>query len=393
MYLNFYGMVKAPFHITPDPAFLYFSDSHKEALASIIYAVDQRKGFVAITGEVGTGKTTIVRAYLEKCDRSRTNPIYVFNANLTFQELMRIMFQEMGIIPQSLEVADMVQQFHRILIEDYKVGQNTVLIIDEAQNTPVETLENLRMLSNLETNQDKLIQIVLVGQPELNEKLNRPELRQLKQRIAVRSMIRPLTTKESQAYVEHRLAQVGAQRKDVFSTGAVQRMASHSGGAPRLLNILADNALISGYALQKRPVGRGIVREVIRDFARDEGGVSRLGARWLKVAVAAVVLIALALGVWAIGDEVRDALARKWSAVEFASDVESAEDPSMSEAGSAEASGTRGVDTLADSGATPEPISPTMDDRESTASLASEPQPEPTPAPTPEPTPTPTPEP
>src|SRR5512145_1792034 len=177
MYLNFYKLKKQPFHITPDPEFLYLSPSHKEAMSAIIYGISQRKGFVAIVGAVGSGKTTILRSYLEKTEKKHLKLIYVFNARLTFKELLQTIYQELGLPVGETGVLGMINRLNEILIEEYKQGNTVVLIVDEAQNMPIDTLENLRMLSNLETSKDKLIQIVLVGQPEFETTLNLDRLR------------------------------------------------------------------------------------------------------------------------------------------------------------------------------------------------------------------------
>ena len=170
MYLTFYNLKKQPFHITPDPEFLYLSPSHKEALAAIVYGIEERKGFVAIIGAVGVGKTTILRSYLEKAEKNRLKVIYVFNSKLTFEGLLRTIFQEMGLQMETNDPMEMINRLYGVLIEEYRQGNTVVLIVDEAQNMPVDTLESLRMISNLETSKDKLIQIVLAGQPQLAEK-------------------------------------------------------------------------------------------------------------------------------------------------------------------------------------------------------------------------------
>jgi general secretion pathway protein A len=196
MYASFYGLKQEPFNVTPDPEFLFLSPSHKEALGSIIYGVKQRKGFIVVTGEVGVGKTTILRSYLEGVNRKQLKVIYVFNPGLTFGSLLQIIGQELGIDVRTPDVTTLVSRLHLKLIEVYMRGKNVALLIDEAQNVPVETLENLRMLSNLETSKDKLIQIVLIGQPEFETALRREELRQLRQRVAVHCRVSPLSRRE-----------------------------------------------------------------------------------------------------------------------------------------------------------------------------------------------------
>ncbi len=266
MYLNYYQLKNGPFNVTPDPAFLYLSEGHKEALASIVYAVENRKGFMAITGEVGVGKTTILRSYIKEIDSKRLKTIYIINANLSFKGLLKTIFDELEIEPEVDEVFEMVNYLQQILIKEYKKGNNFVIIIDEAQNMPFETLENLRMLSNLETSTDKLIQILLIGQPEFEKMLEQSNLRQLKQRIAVRSTLSPLTKRESLAYIRHRLAIVDADEVGVFTKGAIKLIIKQAGGIPRILNILCDNALITGYGYQQRPITGRTVREIIADF-------------------------------------------------------------------------------------------------------------------------------
>jgi len=288
MYANFYNLKKEPFHITPDPEFLFLSPSHKEALGSIIYGVGHKKGFVLITGEVGVGKTTIVRSYLEDVDRSKLKIIYIFNSNVSFQGLLKTIYRELGITALADDVFELVNQLHYVLIEEYKKGITVVLIIDEAQNMPVETLENIRMLSNLETSTDKLIQIVFCGQPEFEQKLDRKELRQLKQRIAVKATIRPLTDEESRAYILHRLQKASAESSTLFTDGAVRKIVKEAHGIPRLINILCENSFITALGYRKGRITAGIVQEVISDFSGKKKG------RILKTAL---VSLALALAI------------------------------------------------------------------------------------------------
>jgi general secretion pathway protein A len=266
MYLDFYQLQKAPFHITPDPEFLFLSPSHKAALGSIIYGIEERQGFVAITGEVGLGKTTILRSYLERIDQSRLRTIYIFNANISFRSLLTTIFREFGLEFEADDLFEMVNRLHQVLIEEYKQGRNVALIIDEAQNMPIETLENLRMLSNLETATEKLVQIVLIGQPEFEHRLNLNELRQLKQRLVIRSTIAPLTAAESLAYTEHRLAKVTLAEAPIFTKGALKLIIDKANGTPRTLNILCTNALIAGFGYRQKPITVGTVKEILTDF-------------------------------------------------------------------------------------------------------------------------------
>jgi general secretion pathway protein A len=291
MYARFYRMIKEPFHVTPNPEFLFLSPSHKEALASLIYGVSKGKGFIVITGEVGVGKTTVLRSYLEKIDQRFHRIIYIFNSNLSFKDLLDTIYQELDLERKTDDVVKMVNDLHRMMIEEYKQSRRLVLLIDEAQNMPVKTLENLRMLSNLETNKEKLLQIVLVGQPELEQILNRRELRQLKQRIAVHCVILPLTRREGINYIKHRLGKVSPKNALIFTRGALRKIVRHAKGCPRTINILCDNALITGFGLGKKPVNSQIVREVIADLDGKE-----LGFFWKRVfAPAAAALLLLGL--------------------------------------------------------------------------------------------------
>lgn len=289
MYASYYKLKKEPFHITPDPAFLFLSDSHKEALASIIYGVGNRKGFVLITGEVGVGKTTIIRSYLEEADRSKTKILYVFNSNVTFRGLLKTIYREMGLIELTDDIVELVNQLHYTLIEEYRKGNTIVLIIDEAQNMPVETLENMRMLSNLETSTDKLIQIVFSGQPEFERKLECKELRQLKQRIAVKATIRPLTPEESRAYIKHRLTRAKAENTALFTDGALKKIIGEARGIPRIINIICANAFMTALGYRQERVTTKIVTEVIADLY---GRKKKSGAKAAAIPIA-VILVAI----------------------------------------------------------------------------------------------------
>ncbi len=294
MYLDFFGLDKEPFHITPDPDFLYLSPSHKEALATVLYGVQQQKGFIAVTGEVGTGKTTVLRAYMEEIEGKKLHAIYLFDPALTFEELLETMLHELGMEAEGRSTFARLQWLRYFLVEEYKKGYSVVLLVDEAQNMPVETMEKLRILSNLETTKDKLLQIVLIGQPELEEKLALHALRQLNQRIAVRTTIKQLSKPESEAYVEHRLAQAGGTPECCFTRGALRKIIRYADGNPRLLNIACDNTLIAAFGAQKRPATARVVDEVVADLK------GRRAARpWLKQAAVAAAAIAV-VGVFAL---------------------------------------------------------------------------------------------
>lgn len=288
MYLNFYNLKKEPFNITPDPDLLFLSPSHKEALAAVIYGVTQRKGFVVIIGEVGVGKTTIIRSFLDKANNRQLKVIYLFNANLSFKALLKTIYENLGHVPASEDVFEMVNQLHSILIENYKAGVNVVLIVDEAQNMPVDTLKNLHMLSNLETSTEKLIQVVFSGQPEFEDTLSCDMLRQLKQRVVIKVRILPLTTKESFAYIDYRLSKTAEKDPDIFRSGALKLIIQKAAGIPRIMNTLCDNCLITAFGRQEPKVTAKIAKEIITGLSEQKP----LALKW-KVAFGSGALVIL----------------------------------------------------------------------------------------------------
>ena len=270
MYLTFYGLAEKPFNPTPDPRFLYMSPGHREALAQLQYGVQERKGFIVLTGEVGTGKTTLLHALMQRLN-GQTAISFGFNSALTFEGLLEYALNDFGVpYPRDSRVQQVIT-LNNFLIEREREGQNTVLVLDEAQNLDAATLEQVRLLSNFETPTRKLLQIVLVGQPELRAKLDLPQLRQLKQRVGLRCRISPLTTAEAGAYIRTRLRIAGSRDLGVFTDTAVDRIVEYSGGIPRLINIVSDHCLLFGYADQKRRIDRQTVRQAI-DYL--EGGLS-----------------------------------------------------------------------------------------------------------------------
>ncbi|WNM60265.1 AAA family ATPase [Candidatus Nitrospira neomarina] len=258
-------------------------------MGAIIYGIERRKGFVAIYGEVGVGKTTIIRAYLEKTSDRKQKTVYILNPVLSFHGLLTDIFRSLDLVPSQDDSAEMVNQLQEALIQEYRSDSTVVLVIDEAQNMPVKTLEQLRLLSNLETSTDKLIQIVLIGQPELTTLLNHPTLKSLNQRIALRATIQPLQPKESQAYIEHRIALSSSTGTPLFTQGAMKLIIREAQGIPRRINILCDNALITGYGRQQKPVSVSEVREILADM---EGSRSSYLVKW-AVGVAVVILLAI----------------------------------------------------------------------------------------------------
>jgi general secretion pathway protein A len=262
MYLTFYGLREKPFDATPDPRFLYLSPGHREALAQLVYGTSQRKGFVVLTGKVGTGKTTLLHALRQRLD-GLTAVSFVVNSSLSFDGILECVLEDLGITKVAESRAQRLMTLNNFLIERERTGENTVLVLDEAQNLDPSTLEQIRLLSNFELPNKKLLQIVLAGQPELQNKLLLPELQQLKQRIALRYQIAPLTRDQVRDYIRTRLRIAGARDLGIFTDGAIDRITNHSGGMPRLINILADHCLVFAYAEQKRRVERRDVSEAI----------------------------------------------------------------------------------------------------------------------------------
>jgi general secretion pathway protein A len=287
MYLDFYQLKKAPFHLTPDPEFLFLSPSHKAALGAIMHGIEEGYGLVAIVGKAGVGKTTIIRAYLEKADQHQFKMISLVNANVSPRALLKAVLREFNDDFEADEPFDMINRLHQILLEEYEQGRKVALIIDEAQNTPVETLDHLRILSNLETSTEKLLQIVFVGQPELRDKLDLKELRSLKQRVVLRVTLEPLTDEQSLAYIHHRLAKVATTLEPIFTQGALKLIVATAKGTPRILNTLGTNALIAGFGYRQKPIPARTVREVI-DHLDPTGKPQRL-RRSLAWALALIV--------------------------------------------------------------------------------------------------------
>lgn len=269
MYLQFYGLREAPFGPTPDPKFLFQSSRHREALAQLIYGVRERKGFIVLTGEIGTGKTTLLRTLLERLDAT-THVAYVHNSALGIEGLLEYVLHDWGVKSEATSHAQRLFELNEFLIEQHREGLSPVLVIDEAQNLSIETLEAVRLLSNFETTHQKLMQILLVGQPELRDKLNTPELRQLKQRIGIRCHIAPLSAEETRLYIRHRLRVAGATDAGIFTDAAIQKIVEYSKGTPRVINIVCDHCLLSGYADSKRRIDASIAAEAIEYLEEGE---------------------------------------------------------------------------------------------------------------------------
>lgn len=266
MYAKFYGLSESAFALTPDPRYLFLSEPHKEALASATYGVQERKGFVLILGEVGTGKTTLIRHLLGRFGPD-IKTVFVFNPAVSFLELLQIILRDLELPCPSLRRVEMLDALNDFLLKESAAGRYVVLIIDEAQHLSPAVLEEIRLLSNLETAHGKLIQILLVGQPELGEKLGRPELRQLRQRIGLVAELQPLSYKETVQYVAHRLEVAGRTGQRIFTYGALRTIYRASGGIPRLINVICDKALLLGYGADARAIGRRLVKQVLKDWA------------------------------------------------------------------------------------------------------------------------------
>jgi len=268
VYLEFYGLKQAPFDITPNPHFLFHSGKHREALNHLLYGIRERKGFVQLTGEVGAGKTTLCRAMLEQLDGHFSTAV-ILNPVLNAGELMKAIATEFGLDVSGRDRLDTVAAISNFLLSQTGQGRETVLIIDEAQNLTEELLEQVRLLSNIETDDRKLLQIVLLGQPELRERLNSPRLRQLRQRITVRYHLKPLTRFEVTQYIQHRLEMAGAKGAPYFTRPALWRVYFYSRGIPRLVNAVCDKAHLAGYVEHSDRINFRMVGRAVRELEGD----------------------------------------------------------------------------------------------------------------------------
>ena len=266
MYQSFFKLNRSPFEISPDPGFLYTTGQHQEAVAGLRYGVLSRKGFMVLTGEVGTGKTLVIRCLLDRMEKDRVAYAYVFNSLLTSQELMFYVAEDLGIRGASGSKADVLLKLGRYFIDRHQKGLTTMLIIEEAQHLNSRALEEIRMLTNLETPQGKSLQVILIGQPELEATLQANALRQLRQRIAFWFRLRPLAEAETYAYVEYRLRLAGSQKEGVFDRAALKRVYAYSQGIPRLINTLCDHSMISAYALDRERITPELVEEAASDL-------------------------------------------------------------------------------------------------------------------------------
>jgi type II secretory pathway predicted ATPase ExeA len=266
MYKRFFGLQANPFNPNPDPRFLFLTSAATEALASLAYGIRNRKGFLLLTGEVGTGKTTLLNRLLEWLYEERVATAFVFNSRLNEHEFFDFVLNDFGIVCNSRDKSQRIFKLNEWLLERYRERRTAALIIDEAQNLSPDVLEEIRLLTNMETTQEKLLQIVLSGQPELDEKLRDPSLRQLRQRITIRCNTCPLSREELQAYLEERLRIAGANGSPIFGIDAIDAIHRHAQGIPRIVNLLCEHSLINGFVEQIRPIPARIVEDVARDF-------------------------------------------------------------------------------------------------------------------------------
>lgn len=271
MYKTFFGLKENPFNINPDPRYLYLTRNTQEALKSLTYGIDAHKGFVLLTGEVGTGKTTLLNKLLESWHQQSAATAFVFNPRLNSSQLFDFMMADFGIVCKSRMKSQLLLKMHQWLLDRYEAGEQTVLVVDEAQNLSRETLEEVRLLTNLETSTEKLLQVVLAGQPELEQRLNQREFRQLRQRIAVRAKTLPLTPEETRGYIFERLRIAGGNEEEIFSPAAIEAIHEHARGIPRVTNLFAENALVRAFIEQQKPVSAEIIESITRDCCLDEG--------------------------------------------------------------------------------------------------------------------------
>lgn len=284
MYNSFFGFRESPFNLSPDPEFLYRSPQHEEALANLIYGVRSRKGFIALTGEVGTGKTTMLECLRDYLDAQRMEFAFLFNSRLTTDQFFEMIAYDFDLQCDRKSKTGVLFALNALLIEQSERGRTAVLIVDEAHNLEWDVLEEIRLLGNLENRQGKLLQIILAGQPELDRKLDAPNLRQLKQRIVLRCSLNPLTCQETHEYIDARLSRAGMEGQTVFSAAMMDDIHARSRGIPRVINAICDNLLVTAFAMERRSTTSAMLDEVCRDMrlewpgdARDRRGRSRYG--------------------------------------------------------------------------------------------------------------------
>jgi type II secretory pathway predicted ATPase ExeA len=270
MYKTFYGLKENPFNVNPDPRFLFLTKQIEEALTGLMYGIQTRKGFITLTGEVGTGKTTLVNRLLDWLHHRKSRTAFLFNSRINSNQLFDFILAEFDIPCDSKSKSQQLMKLNGWLLDRYRMGETVVLIIDEAQNLTYPVMEEIRLLTNLETSTEKLLQIILSGQPELEEKLKLPQLRQLRQRIMLRCKTAALSKEQTQSYILERLKIAGASGDEIFSPAAVDAIHIYSLGIPRVINLLCEHSLVNGFVEQQRPIEPKIVEEVAREFQLDE---------------------------------------------------------------------------------------------------------------------------
>jgi type II secretory pathway predicted ATPase ExeA len=273
MYKEFYGLRANPFNVNPDPRYLFLTRHTEEALACLTYGIQSRKGFVLLTGEVGTGKTTLINKLLEWLRLQQVATAFVFNSRLNTTQFLDYMMADFGIPCDSKAKSQVLLRLYNWLLDRYRAGETAVLIVDEAQNLTDEVLEEIRMLTNLETFTEKLLQIVLVGQPELEQKLKQPHLRQLRQRLSLRAKTHPLTLEETKAYIQQRLRIAGASGQQIFDADSLVEIHRYANGIPRVINLLCEHCLVSAFVDQQKVIVSSVVETVARDFDLSESTV------------------------------------------------------------------------------------------------------------------------
>lgn len=270
MYKSFFGLKENPFNVNPDPRFLFLTKQIEEALTGLMYGIQTRKGFITLTGEVGTGKTTLINRLMDWLHHRRARTAFLFNSRMNSNQLFDFILAEFEIQCESKSKSQQLMKLNSWLLDRYRAGETVVLIIDEAQNLTYPVLEEIRLLTNLETSTEKLLQIVLSGQPELEDKLKLPQLRQLRQRIMLRCKTLPLTKEQTREYIQERLKIAGATGAPIFSEQAIDAVHIYSLGIPRVINLLCEHSLVNAFVDQQRPIEPKIIEEVAREFQLDE---------------------------------------------------------------------------------------------------------------------------
>lgn len=300
MYCNYFGFREKPFNITPNPRFLYLSKSHKEAIAHLIYGIKNHAGFIELTGEVGTGKTTILRTVIGELEEGLYRSALILNPCLSSTELLRSINREFAIRHDGLENGELLDELSRFLLSENSAGKTVVLVIDEAQNLAPQVLEQIRLISNLETESDKLIQIILSGQPELAEMLAKPGLRQLAQRITVRSHLKPLEFSECSSYIKHRVLIAGGGGWISFSDSAVKKLYNYSKGSPRLMNIACDRALLTAFTEDTGVISAKIAASAITEIKRPGGKRRDIPKILVHLLIAILLIVATVIGAFSV---------------------------------------------------------------------------------------------